>query len=241
VPNAAIGLMTGGPAGAFAGAAQGAAGPLLANGLRPVAQDIAARYLSRREEVRVGAAVAMAAQAIQERLDRGEKPRIDNFFEWKADERPASTEVAEGILRVCQQDHEEKKLPYTSRLLASFYFAHFVDRGYANILIRMSERLRWRQLVILAILAEKDRYSVRNGDFKGDAPRTQFVISVLYDIFDLYSMALVALQNDTMLGITDADPSRLVVHGAGAQLYNLMELRRIPEHERADVLTALSE
>jgi hypothetical protein len=187
--NAAIGLVTGGTAGALAGAAQGAVGPLFANGLRPAAQDLAARYLSHREEVRVGAAVAMAAEAIQERLDSGEKPRIDNFFEWNADERPAATEVAEGILRVCQQDHEEKKLPYTSRLLTSFYFAHFIDRGYANILIRMSERLRWRQLVILAILAEKDRYSLRQGDFRGDAPRTQFVISVLYDIFDLYSMA----------------------------------------------------
>src|SRR4051794_15551656 len=74
--GAALGLV-GGPAGVVIGAAAGAA---LADVVKHVGSSMVQRVLGPREKVRVGAALAFAAEAIRDRLDRGENPRDDDEF-----------------------------------------------------------------------------------------------------------------------------------------------------------------
>jgi hypothetical protein len=59
---------------------------------------VAARQLSHREQVRVGAAASFAIQAIQSRFAEGQTPRDDGFFDDKKNERSAADQILEGVL-----------------------------------------------------------------------------------------------------------------------------------------------
>jgi hypothetical protein len=104
--GAAIGLL-GGPGGAIEGAAAGVA---VTRALKRVGAELKQRFLSPREQVRVGAAFAYAGAAIREALDRGQLPRSDGFFDEAADNRPKAEELLEGVLLKARDSYEEKKL-----------------------------------------------------------------------------------------------------------------------------------
>ena len=57
----------------------------------------------------------------------------------------------------------------------------------------------------------------------------------LQEIVDLYHKNLINVSGEVMFGLTDVNPSKLQVQGAGALLYNLMELRRITIDDIYDI------
>jgi hypothetical protein len=75
--GAAIGFV-GGPPGAFGGAT---AGVMATRALRRLGSEIQQRWFTPRQRIRAGAAFAIAADAIARRLQAGESPRSDGFFE----------------------------------------------------------------------------------------------------------------------------------------------------------------
>ncbi len=58
-----------------------AAGVLVSRALRQLGSEIQQRLLGPRQRVRVGAAFAIAAETIAGRLEAGERPRSDDFFD----------------------------------------------------------------------------------------------------------------------------------------------------------------
>lgn len=117
--GAALGLLIGGPVGAVAG---GAGGPMAAIALRSIGQEISERLLGTREKVRVGAAFAIAAADIRQRIENGENVRTDGFFDEKQSGRSDAEEVAESVLLKAQREPEEKKIQYMAYLLSSIAF-----------------------------------------------------------------------------------------------------------------------
>jgi hypothetical protein len=124
--GASIGHLLGGTTGAAAGGMYGAMARIM---LRDVALDFIYRALGEREQARVGAAVFYFAQKYQERLDAGEQPRQDGFFEDSPADRSAAKELFEATLLAAQREHQEKKVRFYGNLVANIAFDPTVSRG----------------------------------------------------------------------------------------------------------------
>jgi hypothetical protein len=98
--GAAIGFLLAGPDGAIAGGALGSVVHNLGN-------DIAERLLSRREEIRLGAAITYIS--IKEKFDKGLRVRDDDFFTNCEHQRSSAQEIAEGILLAAQKNMRKRR------------------------------------------------------------------------------------------------------------------------------------
>ena len=149
VSGAVVGLLIGGPAGAVGGAI---AGPALVSGLKEVAR----RYLSHREEARIGGAYLAAASGVQERLEAGQEVRSDGFFTSDNGDRSDGEEIIEGVLLAAQREHQERKVQYLGYLLANVSFESTINAYLANWAIETARELTWAQLVLLSAVGRKD-------------------------------------------------------------------------------------
>ena len=125
----ALGFLAGGPGGA---AVLGAAGVATALAFKHAGSEIADRLLGPRERKRLGGVLALAASEIAARIQAGESPRQDGFFD-SAPGSAAGEEVVESILQKSQREPEEKKLPYMARLLASISFDDTISAELAHL------------------------------------------------------------------------------------------------------------
>lgn len=226
--GAAIGLMVEGPSGAVA-AAVGA--PVASRMLRDGALEFMDRTLSYRERMRVASVVALAAERIDKKLKQGFEPRHDGFFDGEPGNRSAAEEIAEGVLIAGQREHEEKKLPYLANLLANIAFHAEIDRAYANLLVSLSEQLSYRQLCLLALFKDKDRYSLRRDDYRATSTFSIRLVAVLQEVTDLESRGLLNASGVAILDLAGVNPAEMDVQGVGIDVCTLMELWQIEENE----------
>lgn len=160
VAGTAVGLVIGGPGGAFAGAALG---PIFARTLQHVGAEVAARFLGPRGEARVGATLGFATVEVNRRFEAGDNLRQDGFFDKKVHgSRTAADEVVEGVLWAAHQEHQERKLEYYGILLAGIAFDESVTAEAADYLLRSARELSYRQLGLLALVG-------RSAEFKRPA------------------------------------------------------------------------
>ena len=154
----------------------GAAGILLGSvetvavteALTVVGNELADRLLGPRQQVRVGATFTFAVEFLKKRISDGDSIRNDGFFDSLGDNRPAAEEIFEGVLLKAQDEYEEKKLIHYAYLLANVCFDKNIDQGAANYLLRMAERLSYRQLCFLELFyrVDKERVYDINEDFR---------------------------------------------------------------------------
>ena len=69
-----------------------------------------------------------------------------------------AVEIAEGMLLAARNEYEEKKLPFFGNLLANIAFDPTIDREQANLLIKIGENVTFRQMCILSVFADHDRF-----------------------------------------------------------------------------------
>jgi predicted transcriptional regulator len=141
----AIGFLAGGPAGAAFGAAMG---PIVKTSLQTIG-DVAQRILSHREIIRVAGVSALAIDNIRQRLEKGEQPRDDDFFQPRKGALPKAVELFEGVLLKSKSEHEEKKIPFFANLFSSVCFRQDVSSDEGNWFVQLLERLNYRHLNIL--------------------------------------------------------------------------------------------
>ncbi|MDQ5808113.1 MAG: hypothetical protein M3320_05495 [Actinomycetota bacterium] len=105
----------------------------------------------------MGGALFVAFQEIEARLAANEQPRQDGFFEAGAErERPAAEELLEGVLLRAGDSYEQKRVPFLGRLYASVAFRDDVSPAYGHYLLRVADRLSYRQLALLALFADEE-------------------------------------------------------------------------------------
>lgn len=244
--GAAFGNLVTGPAGAVIGAIAGEA-------LKSVFGEMAKRALGNREARRIGSINEIAAEEIRRQLDSNRPLRTDGFFDRDTDDRSAADEVFEGVLLVAQREHEEKKLHLLGKMMARFAFSPSIDCSECNFLIRLAERLSYRQFCLLSLfnLDKRDSYNLRT-DIKSNSwslvdndPR----VGVLQDILELHRLTLVqqkSLGNDNeghdiMIEIFLVAPGRThVVAGPAESLTRLADLHKsIPLSDLNGVATLL--
>jgi hypothetical protein len=130
--------------------AGGPVGTLLAAALK----EFASRALSDREQARVGGAFALAVERISARLVAGHQLRSDSFTQAINGTRAPSAELFDAVLLKARDAYEERKVKYLGVLFANVAFADGVSFETANLLVRHLDRLSYRQLCILALVAK---------------------------------------------------------------------------------------
>jgi hypothetical protein len=238
--GAGIGHFLGGAMGAAAGGTYGAMATVM---LKDVALDFTYRALGEREQARVGAAVLCFAEKYQERLDAGEQPRQDGFFEDPPDNRSAAKELFEATLLAAQREHQEKKLRFFGNLMANIAFHPEIDRAQANHLIETAEALSYRQLCLLALFPKpgQPRLNLRQRTYGYDGIRTASVelTSLLQEIYALHVRNLVTGPGAWVHAIASIAPAEVFLYGVGPTLYDLMELYDISDNDLAPLITLL--
>ncbi|GJL54325.1 MAG: hypothetical protein NPIRA02_14570 [Nitrospirales bacterium] len=212
----ALGFLAGGPIGA---ALLGAGGAAAAMALKHVSQEVSERLLGHREEVRIGAVLAIAAGEIRQRIENGESVRNDDFFDMKQTRRSDAEEVVESILLKSQREPEEKKLQYMGHLLSSIAFDQKIGVHMAHQIIKEAEQLTYRQLCVLKLAVVKDSFGLRNGDYRGQKSFSIEVYQVLFECLGLYHKGYLNFGRAVVFGPTDIKPGSMTTQGLGAEIY----------------------
>jgi hypothetical protein len=202
--------------------------------LQKVGNDFAQRYLSPREQKRVGATIIIARTKVNDLIQNGLPLREDDFFEDKPDNRSAATEIVEGVLLAAQREPEEKKIQYYSTMLALIAFYPVISRAHANQLINLAQRLTYRQYCLLSLFTQREKFNLRNTNYQQENTVSVAVVALLSEIFELEQLGLIN-SGEAVLGMTDITPGKMKVEGQGKMLYNLMQLNTINPKELEEI------
>lgn len=220
----ALGFIAGGPAGA---AAAGALGVVVTH----VGRDVATRFLSNREEIRVGASAAISIDQIRERLANGENVRSDNFFENVAGERSKAEEIFEGTLLAAKNSHEEKKVKHIAKLFSNIAFDETCDPSEANYYLHVAESLTYTHFVLIQLFSlDANPYSLKTSSYSAGRNVYYATISLLHAIKELSDLQLVRMHksgeaNGTIiLGLNDICPADLKLTSGGERFRYLLSL-----------------
>jgi hypothetical protein len=77
--------------------------------------------------------------------------RKDNFFQSTGDNHSSADEVCEAVIRAAQTEYEEAKIRFQGSLLGNIPFYPEIDQSQANLLVRLSSELSYRQFCLLAL------------------------------------------------------------------------------------------
>lgn len=243
------GGLFGGPEGAFFGATSG---QLIQEAFLYVGNEFNKRYMSPRETERIGGVLFYAEKKVGENIGKELTIRSDDFWDEPLNGRAAAIEIIEGVLLAAQREHEEKKLPFFGNLLANIAFDPTIDREQANLLIKIGENITFRQMCILSVFADHNRFdfgriSLRSSGFPYPNLKRN---SLFQEAFDLGSKGLLysgldglifrGMQGSPVSKASDfALADRVRVVGIGYDLYRLMELREIEEFSLDSVISLL--
>jgi hypothetical protein len=181
--------------------------------------------------------VAVAAVHSRARIAAGDSLREDGFFD-EEDGRSAADEVLEGGLLAAQREHEERKLEWVGYMLANINFTAGLDRARANLMIRYAHRMSYRQVKLLAFTARAVELGIPTLPQQAEAIGSTMGLlpdDMIQEIIELSEMGL--LDSTTLTyGMTRYDPRRGHLPALGLQLYELMDLIRMPSSELDDIV-----
>lgn len=243
----AVGFLAGGLGGAVVG---GPIGVVIAKSANKVLSDISNRFLSKREEIRVGATAAFALEKIKLYLDTGKNPRNDGFFE-TSNKRSEADEVFEGVLLKSKNEHEEKKAKILGNIFANIAFTPGFSLGEANHLLQLAGSMTYRKMSILALFDRKDleprKYVLKEDSYRGLKGEILYeTISVLQEIFEMYNLGFVYCTDkgrtgaEALLGWHDVAPNRMHLTPLGKRYFNIMGLNDIDEEEIIPLISLLT-
>lgn len=135
-------------------------GTLITEVFKKVGAELRSKAVGDRELIRVGAAYSFALEKISAKIADGEQVRSDDFFYDLDYSRAASSEILEAILQFSRNEYEEMKVRHFGYLLANIYFDISIDRARANFLVRLAERLSFRQLCLIQIFSDTKKYKL---------------------------------------------------------------------------------
>ena len=234
----ALGFLAAGPLGA---AVAGAGGVAAASALKKIGNEVSERFLGPREQVRVGGTLALAAEHIRDRLERGERVRTDGFFENHRKGRNDAEEVAESVLLRSQREAEERKIPYMACLIGNMAFESAISAQLAHHIIKAAELMTYRQFCIMKLIAVRKNSPLRNSDYRNQGKLDRSLYEVLSECFDLYQRGFINFGGEVAFGLTDVKPGSMRLQGVGADIFNHMALATIPPADVMPIAEQLSD
>lgn len=221
-----IGLV-GGPVGSVGG---GMAGVIISKGLI----EFSDRFLSNREQARVGAAASLSITGIQHRIKNGHQLRQDDFFVEDEVYRSKAEELFEGILMKCKNEYEEKKIKYISKIYENVAFDNTVKAEDANQILNVVQRLSYRQLIILSLVAnnKENLYNLREKSYEDMTNLTTELQFILRDFAVLINEGLINSEEGFLIIDNKyITPGKMILSEVGKQYFKLLNLVEMPVEE----------
>jgi len=233
--GAAIGLLSGGPFGAIAGAVSA---PVLIRAFKKVCAEFYDRQIGTRQRIRAGATAGFAIVQIKEKLDDGHKIRDDGFFDDKCP-RSSAEEILEGVIIKSHNEHEEKKAEYYANIFVTAAFDNRFTPESLNHFLSLAERLTFRQLCILQVFSSPHQFDLFDEEFNRNYLKTVPFekMAVLHEMYDLYQLRLLKCQApgdgepDDYLAFDQIRPAWMFLNDLGENLRHLMQLQTIPQQD----------
>lgn len=119
--------------------------------LMSILQDFLQRPESPRRSRRLLTATQCIVEKIGKRLELGDLPRQDGFFE-SHDGRSKAEELYEAVVEASIKQFEERKVPYISNIFSYAVF-HVVPASTVNSLLQQAAEKTWRHFCLLALLS----------------------------------------------------------------------------------------
>lgn len=237
--SAGTGALIGGLVGGIPGACIGGAlTPVIASIFQHVADEFFTRILGKREKARVSAVFYYSIEKINQNIENGLKVREDFECPKNSIGRHFAEEILEGILLAAQRDHEEKKLPYYSNLIANLAFHPEIDRAQANLLIRIGRELSYQQLCLLRVLAQRTDYNL------SERPAYEILselgcngIALFQELYDLNTRKIIG--GEGFMGQSFLKPRTTGLSRIGETIYSLMELDKINYDDVLPIISLL--
>lgn len=228
--GALIGTAMAGPgSGTVVGATLGAAaGGTVSETLKRALADMTSRVFSRREQIRVGAAIDFAAVKIKQRLDAGDKLRDDNFFIEDKTDRSSADEIFEGVLLKSKNESEEKKVKFIGNLFANLAFRPEISITIANYFLKIIEGLTYRQLCFLGLLAKQGTLDIEKlRKYKGSLSEVNVLKREATSLFvsDFEDTGLIQPERGFAVTLSET----------GKVFYELLSLNEIPSTDLDEV------
>jgi hypothetical protein len=234
-----VGFFVMGPTGAVIGAA---GGKIVTDLFARAGEEMGKRYLSRRENARIGVVTIYALNRIKLNEETNRPLRNDDFFSPDSiTNRSAADEILEGTLLAAKNEYEERKLKYYGNLLANIAYYPEIDRYQANYLLRITERLSYRQICILALFKRKSDYCLSSNFQELQKTLNPNELIVIREIEEIKISKLLKSINEALWGggsSGNITPSELELSDTGNILYQLMNLDEI-EKEQIDTLASI--
>lgn len=239
--GAILGYLAGGasPEGTVLG---GVAGAALQDGMKATAGQVAERLFAETEKERVGGCLVLAHERIVQRLNEGQRLREPRFFERRTRRankqlRSEAEELLEGTLLAARDAYEERKVELLARFYANVAFDNSLDTGTLLHLLSLAKSLTYRQLVILGIVGLHQLAgmapNVSDSDFRDGGELSLATVGALFEIYEVVTLNLISSKSGAyILGAADINPAGLRIQGAGANLFNLLELHLVPQEDK---------
>lgn len=217
-------------------------GPTFGQIMSNVGSDVAARMLSASEERRISQVVVQAtgSLAVKVHVD-GEQIRTDGFF---GEEASDGEQIIEGVLLAARDAYEERKLPHIADMLANIAVTPTIDRASASYLVEISKRLTWRELEVLAIFEDDERFPMPERPMKANAGSwAEWVIRrTVGDLLGdgrnlLHHVGTKTTPRGIRLPATELSTVKLT--NGGNLVAGTMELSRIPRAELSGIYETL--
>lgn len=225
ISGVALGLLIAGPIGAIGGAALV---PLLTSVFKKVGVEISEIFLGKREEIRVGATIALSVNKLDNEIKAGKKLRTDNFYNTTNLNRSNAETLLEGTLLKAKNEYEEKKIIFYSNFITNVNLDESISFEKADRILRIIERISFRQIVILSYISKTKSLNVEKWMISFSRIKELALYQDLYsEIIDLYNSQLLQQSGS---GITTSI-SKLQLSPLGITVCNLLELGDITTEE----------
>jgi len=231
-----LALIGAGPIGAMIG---GVSTAIITHVIGKVSLEIKDRHLAQREVQRIGATLTFAIQKIIENQKEGIRLRDDDFFDESINDRSTADEIFEGVLISAQREYEEKKLRFFGNLFANIAYDNRISRSYADMLIKIAQKLTYRQLCLLRVFSGDFEHLLRKEHYREYGKFPWELIGILNEAYALYLNSLISNGSAAMLSLTDLMPAKVRLQGIGAMLYDLMELDDINSSDYDGIIRIL--
>ena len=235
IASLAVGLLTGDP---ITATVSGVGGKILEIGFRTIADEISKRTIGPREKVRAGTAIAFALVGIHQRLENGESPRADGFFDKSDRGRSESDEVLENMVLKIQREPEEKKAPYIAKIYENSVFEPKISADLSHKIIKSAEQLTYQHLCILSMVGRRENKEDALGDFQlnSQLDHSLELSKLLHDCFELVTNGyiqggLTLTFSGRLPQYETLNPNSMLLENIGRDLFSLMNLQDIPDDD----------
>jgi len=235
----ALAFLAGGPIVAGVGAA---VGTFLGKTFISIGSDIHDRFLSPKEEMRIGAATAIALSDINEKLQSGKIIRDDGFFQEKQEKRSDAEDILEGTLLKCKAAYEERKVQHAGKFFSNISFDKDINSEMACYFLQVFEKLTYRQLCLLNIF-NRTGNRLRASSLTGVRTGGE-LWWILQEIQELKDLNLIyqgdGNQESKMVwGLGELVPAHIYATTLGISFHELFEINNISDAELNDVVRLL--